>query len=229
MKDLTIVYYSANKLPEHIAQNFRRELVEAVGNMIPIISVTQKPIDLGKNICVGDIGQSYYNLYKQMYIGVQEVKTKYVATVEDDTLYVMEHFKYRPTSDDTISYNESMWFLDRDVFWNRKGTGTFGCIAPTQLLTKVLGQRYEKYPTEPMPRDSQKYKWRDPGQDDKLGFKNQKTERFKTKIPLITLCYWNATHGWPKHRSRTSKVVGSLKYWGSAVELRRKMEERRDR
>jgi len=224
MNDLTLIYYSANSLPENVAVNFRRELLNVTTNVFPIISVTQKPVDFGNNICVSEIGQSYYNLYKQMHIGVQAAKTKYVATVEDDTLYTMEHFAYRPSSDGIISYNKSMWFLDRNIFWNRGGTGTFGCIAPTKILYDTLEQRFRRFSIEPMPRDYQKYFWRDPGQDDQLGFKNQEIEIFSTRVPLITLCYFAATHGWPKRRQQTSKTTDRLEYWGNATELRRKME-----
>ena len=48
--DLTLVYYSANALPENVANNFRRELLNVTKGIFPIISVTQKPVDFGNNI-----------------------------------------------------------------------------------------------------------------------------------------------------------------------------------
>ena len=110
--DLTLLYYSAHTLPDKLEDSFRSELRSVVKRKYPIISVTQKPVRLGKNICVGDIGRSHYNCYKQIYIGVQNVKTKYVAMVEDDTLYSLEHFSHRPTSDNVFSFNHNMWFLE---------------------------------------------------------------------------------------------------------------------
>ena len=35
----------------------------------PIISVSQKPMDLGNNICVGDVERSSQNGYMQLLIG----------------------------------------------------------------------------------------------------------------------------------------------------------------
>lgn len=96
MNDLTLIYYTSNTNPEYFAGNVRNHLLQVTEGKIPIISVSQKPIDLGKNICAGEIGRSLYNLYRQVYTGALEAKTKYVALCEDDTLYNMEHFRHRP-------------------------------------------------------------------------------------------------------------------------------------
>jgi hypothetical protein len=223
MTDLTLLYYSANALPEQSAANFRNELLKTTEGAFPIISVTQKPIDFGKNICVGDIGQSYYNMYKQIHAGLQHTETKYVAMVDDDSLYNMEHFSYRPTSDDVFSYNKSMWFLDKTIFWTKDHAGGFSSIAPTKFLRDILGLRLTRFPEEPMPRNYQKYQWLEPGHEEPLGFRAQKMEYFKTKTPLITLCYWDATSGWPKRRQRGTKVAEELEYWGNAQELRNRL------
>lgn len=223
MDDLTIVFYSANRLPDAVADNFRRHLVEMAGKT-PIISVTQKPVELGRNICVGDIGQSYYNLFKQMLLGVREVKTPYVALAEDDTLYVPNHFEQRPSDDKTVAYNRNMWFLDTKTFWTKKHTGNFGLIASTENLLGLLEQRFERFPEEMLPRYYQKWFWMEFGQDDRLGFKNANTEVFETGIPLITFAYYGATYGKPKRRLRTSSEVSELPHWGDAQKLRQKLE-----
>ena len=223
MPDLTLLYYSANALSDVVSNNFRNELLRVVGDTYPIISVTQKPVSFGKNICVGEIGQSYYNLYKQMLAGLEHVETRYVATIEDDTLYTTEHLAHRPTSDDTIAYNRSMYFLDSHEFWTRGGTGTFGMIAPTAVLRSCLKRRYEKFPVEMMPRVYHKYFFMDPGQDDRCGLPNEKTEQFTTEIPLITLCYYGATFGRPKRHNQTSSGCTDLSHWGNAEVLRKKL------
>ena len=69
MNDLTIIYYTANHISDYFMANTKKQLIRAIGDA-PIISVSQKPMKLGKNICVGDIGRSGYNLYKQILIGV---------------------------------------------------------------------------------------------------------------------------------------------------------------
>lgn len=108
MSDITIVYYTDNRLDEGIAKRCRELLVEAA-NGIPIISVSQKPVDLGVNICVGEIGRSWVNLYKQLFAGVDAAKTKYVATAEHDCIYSTEHYAWEPPRDDVFYYNDNCW------------------------------------------------------------------------------------------------------------------------
>lgn len=221
--DLTLLYYSANTLPKNVEQNFQNALLKVVGNEFPIISVTQKHTEFGRNLFVGEIGQSYYNIYKQMYFGVQEVKTKYVAVIEDDSLYTAEHFTHRPSDDTVFSYNTNWWFLDPEVFWNRGHIGMFSCIATTKQMHKALKQRFDRFPMEPTPREYQKYFWMEFGKDEKLGFNNERVEFFATKEPLVTLCYYGATYGRPKRHKNTSTSVEELAPWGRATDLRKRI------
>ena len=222
--DLTLLYYSSNAMDEDMADNFRNHLVETVQGAYPIISVTQKPVSLGENICLGDIGQSSYNLYRQQYAGAQQVKTKYVAFAEDDCLYNMEHFSHRPSSDNVFSYNKNLWFLDKNIFWTKEHLGGFTTVVCNELLLDRLSEVFEKYPVEPLPRKDQKGFFLEPGtRDEELGLKKREIEFFSTEQPLITLCYWDATHGWPKRREKNSTVVEELENWGRADELRKKL------
>lgn len=223
MNDLTLLYYSSNALPENILDKFRDELIKTTNGELPIVSVTQKPTDFGQNICIGDIGQSYYNLYRQMYEGIKEVKTKYVALTEDDSLYNMEHFSWRPRNDDIILCNKNIYFLDKEFFWSKDHTGGFAFIAATALVREVLDMRFKRYPEEPMPRSYQKYQWKEIGQEETLGFRNRPIEYFETDSPLITLCYWDATSGYPKRREHNSIVEKELDIWGDAAELRKRL------
>jgi hypothetical protein len=224
MLDLTILYYSSGRMAPQMAENFRIRLQTVVEYTTPIVSVTQEPVNLGQNICVGDIGQSYYNLFKQQLIGLREVKTKWVAMAEDDTLYTASHFAHRPSSEQVIAYQRNMYFLDSRTFWTKKHAGMFGCIAPTAYILDILERRYARFPEEILPRHSQKWFWMDPGHDHRLGFEPANTEVFETDPPLITLAYYGATYGKPKRRSKTSHEVDELPYWGNALELRNKME-----
>ncbi len=62
-----IIYYTDNSLDEEFAKLFRQRLVNAAPG-IPIVSVSQKPIDFGHNICVGEIGRSLHMMWKQILI-----------------------------------------------------------------------------------------------------------------------------------------------------------------
>lgn len=107
---ITILYYSDNTLDSHIEKKCVDQLLVASEGK-PIVSVTQKPMDLGTNICVGEIGSSWLNLYKQLKIATENATTKYVAMAENDCLYTAEHYNWVPPRDDVFYYNENCWFV----------------------------------------------------------------------------------------------------------------------
>ena len=94
--DLTLLLATANLLPDETARRIRLALLYVTGNRYPVVSVSQKPLDFGYNICVGEIGVNKYNAYRQLYIGTLAVKTEYVAVVDDDVLYAPGHFEHYP-------------------------------------------------------------------------------------------------------------------------------------
>lgn len=108
--DRTILYLADNTLDEKIADLCKKQLLKEAGD-IPIVSVSQKPLDFGKNICVGEIGRSWMSLYKQQFEGLKAVKTKYVIIAEHDCLYTKEHFDFTPPTDDVFYYNSNCWFV----------------------------------------------------------------------------------------------------------------------
>lgn len=117
---ISIIYYTDNSLADDVDQFCRRELVKAAEGK-RIISVSQKPIALGDNICVGEIGRSHLSLYKQMYAGGLEAKTKYISLAEHDMGYTPEHFNWRPTDDGAFWYNVNHWFVQ----WGGKRHGEY--------------------------------------------------------------------------------------------------------
>jgi hypothetical protein len=81
---------------------------------IPIISVSQKPVSLGTNICVGEIGRSITSIFMQVLAGALAAETKYVAIAEQDNLYPKGCFSYRPPRDDTFYYNLNFLILHHE-------------------------------------------------------------------------------------------------------------------
>jgi len=199
MNDLTILYYTANTIQETTGQRVRDYLLKVTENQFPIISVSQKPINFGQNICVGQIGRSKYNCYKQILIGVKEVKTKYVACAEDDTLYAIDHFLYRP-QEGIFSYENNMWLAEENMFWRMDTTdrgGMWGCIAATETLLNNLSKRFAVYPVDPLPNKF--LFWGEPGKhDDQYGMENR-CELFESKNPTVVFTYRGSMGG---YRSR---------------------------
>ena len=55
MFDITAIYYTVNYISDYFAENIKKQILKVIDDM-PLISVSQKPIDFGQNICVGKIG-----------------------------------------------------------------------------------------------------------------------------------------------------------------------------
>lgn len=95
-KDLvTVIYYTSNKEKESFEQKIINDLKAKAGDL-PIISVSQKPIDLGTNICIGDVGANDMNLYNQVLTGCEAATTPFVLMAEADCLYPPEYFQFVP-------------------------------------------------------------------------------------------------------------------------------------
>jgi len=233
MNDLTIIYYTANTIKESVAQKVRDYLLKTTENKIPIISVSQKPLDFGKNICVGEIGKSKYNCYKQILVGAKAAKTRYVACAEDDTLYSKDHFNFRPPNKETFYYDTNMWFCTNDgeyYYWRKdilkdRG-GMWGCIVATETLVTNLTKRFSVYPVDPLP--SKSLHWGEPGyHDHQYGMKN-KAANFESEDPNVVFLYRESMGG--RHTILHNRLVptgndnisynlqsfgGASKLWGS--------------
>jgi hypothetical protein len=223
--DLTVIYYTANVLREPAFTNIQKILLEAIGDT-PLISVSQKPIKFGQNICMGPIGQSYLNIYKQMLVGVKAAKTKYVAMAEDDTLYSKEHFtKYTPR-DDEFAYDMARWALytwNPDIYSIKYRIVNSMLICPRNLLIEALEERFAKYPDEskiPLRYWSEfsKYeRW--------LGVTVRKQMQYTAEVPSIVLSHEDAIgFGYTGTAKRLGEVKAyDIPVWGKARQLYNKI------
>jgi hypothetical protein len=115
--DKSVLYLTDNSLDEKLAEFCRKQIIDNcesdvnIGFDFDIISVSQKPIIFGKNICVGEIGRSWLSLYKQMMAGLEACETKYIGIAEHDVLYSSEHLQWIPPTDDTFYYNHNCWLV----------------------------------------------------------------------------------------------------------------------
>ena len=221
MKDITLLYYTANVAPDNFTKNIRKHLLSWLPKEIPIISVSQKPIDFGYNICVGEIGQSIYNIYKQILVGAFKITTGYTAMCEDDSLYNLEHFNYRPKSD-TFAYNQNRLNVHKDIFFYRRRAGMCMCIVPTQLLIETLKRRFAEYPERPDGSHFRKENlvgFGEPGRCElKLGLPSVLMETFMTGTPTVTFSHKDGVGGIRKIMS-SDVVVAEDPYWGKAADL----------
>ena len=219
--DITIIYYTANKISDYFFNNTKKQLLKSAGN-ISIISVSQKPIELGENICVGDIGQSPINIYRQALIGAKTAKTKYIAMAEDDVLYSPEHFTKRPPSGvfGYSSSNQSIYSWDTQPIFSQKGRISLSSlICERKLFIEAMEEREAKYTKD---EDKPLHFWGEPGKYEKqLGVTVRKAEFFSTKIPNVIFSHTEAL-GFQYQGTRKAHGIHrreEIPYWGKAKDV----------
>lgn len=148
MSDITAILLTNDRLPEAWRKFHAEKLLEAIGDS-PLIIMSRVPSTLpGLNI-IQDCPPSKSNIFYQMLRGIREVKTKYVAIVEDDCLYGPSHFtEFRP-KDNELAYNQHRWsWYSWDPIYSLKNyiKTNATLIAPTALALEALEERFSKYP-----------------------------------------------------------------------------------
>ena len=217
MKNLTCIFYTANRTSDYFFGNVKKQLLKAT-NGIPIISVSQKPIKLGDNICVGDIGQSQLNIYRQALTGAKAAKTKYIALAEDDVLYHKSHFDYVPKND-TFAYDRNIWniytWTNPPVFSYKGRRNLNGLICNRELFIKVMEERFAKFNEDNFP----KHLFGEPGKYERqLGVKINKTEFYYPREPSIAFSHPTELSytGLGRRKKIGEKAREELSPWGSA-------------
>ena len=203
--------------------NVKDNLLRCLDDEIPLISVTHKPMNFGTNICVGDIGRSHLNIYRQILIGAKAATTPYVALCEDDIFYTPGYFRcYRPSSMEVFAYNYNKWGI---YSWTTPIYSYLGnlvvnqLISPRQYLIDAMEERFAKWTDESKLNLSW---WKDPGRERKeLGVTFRKTERFDTPEPSIVFSHEDAfgflNHG--KNKAHGALRKDYLEPWGHAKDM----------
>lgn len=223
--DLTIVYLTANLLKDEWTEYQRGVLLEAA-NGRPIISVSREPIKLGMNI-IDTEPRGISNIYFQLLRACKLADSHYIGVAEDDTLYVAEHFDYRPT-DDTFAYNKNRFNL---FAWSRKPTYFFKdrfsnstLIAPRQLLIEALEERFTKWPNGTPENHTGELGRRII--ENQLGVTHRKAQWFETEYSIIRVDH---EQGVDRLSRSHRKGYGPLKaydipYWGKAEDIIKKFK-----
>jgi hypothetical protein len=208
MSDLTILYYTANVIDKKIEAPVIRSLKK---HGYPIISVSQKPMELGTNILFKE-GRSIQNIYKQVLIGAKAAKTKYVALCEDDCLYTADHFKFRP--DKPFGYNLNRWLLHLtdNIFSYRKRPILSQCIAHREILIDNLEERFR------LSEIPKKYCGEMGCFEKQLGMSLYEFETFQTIKPNMVVCHKKGIMGrklWGKDADTQHEIPhwGKSDYW----------------
>lgn len=130
--DKGIVYYTDNILKESFAKIIRERLKLSAGD-IPIVWVSQKPIDEKNNI-VMHLRRSHESRTRQILEGLKQIETDMVFFAEHDVIYHPSHFDFAPPRDDIFYYNQNKW-------WLREGDGAAVCAENTTSLSQLVAYR----------------------------------------------------------------------------------------
>jgi len=209
----TVVYYTSNREDITFENNIRQNLQETIKD-IPLISVSQKPIDFGNNICVGDVGASNLNVFRQMQIGTEAAKTEFVILAEADYLHPKEYFEYEPKEQNIFYCAMPIYVLfinkgKQKIFSAKKRYCEGAIITGRDFLLECLEKMLDGQPMWSNSEISLPYLF-------ELG----KTETFYTTIPLVTFKTDAQLHRRVAHKVNTK--TRELPHWGSVNELMRK-------
>jgi len=211
MSDLTVIYYTSNREEESFEEKVKKKLLETSGG-IPIISVSHKPIDLGKNISIGMHKPTNVLLYHQVLLACKEAKTPFVISAEADFLYPLEYFNFTPTSSDRIyRYNNIrvLYKIHRGFYKKKYSEGAQ--IVSRRFLISLLENALKGIS---MFDDNPKYRQFFP-------YRNVPLEMFGGEIPCVTFKTGDSLHKYVTVEKEKPK--SELPYWGSASELRKEM------
>jgi len=211
---LTILYYTANREDENFASRIRENILSVSGGL-PIVSVSQKPLCFGKNICVGMHDNCYHNAARQVQIGLRAIDTPYVIAANSDTLYPPEYFQFKISGRGWVYRYNNVWvhytqFKGQPKFWF-KGVSHCAQVVDRELWLKRIDRVMDKLP-----------KWRIDKIDRISSIHFKHYEHMAADNPVITFKTRTGV------KSTTAVKRGhlpkySLPYWGSAKALREKM------
>ena len=217
-----IIYISSNredpKFEGKIISSFSRTLDGLVDNAeiemddLPTYSVTQKPMGLDNNVCVGNVGVSGFNFCRQLQMVVELAKVDYVISCEADCLYSPDYFTFIPPKLDRVYRNTNNYVLPyKKDYWYRKDSQTAFQVAGRDFLLNRLNYLLKDQPVW----DTEMKNF--PKEIGKPFLEEWDT--FKTKYACFQIKTGDSMRKQTRHEKES---IGELPYWGTAKEVREK-------
>jgi len=205
----TILYYSASTENFEFEQKIIEDLKKKAGD-IPIISITRKPLDLGTNICVGEVLVSYTNEWHQLLIGLKAAKTKFCIAAESDCLYPSDYFNFTPPEERMMYNYNNIWMIWKrhNGFWQKTGY----CEG-----AQICGREYWVERLEPLLPDKWEPYTRD--EENKLVRKIFPERKEFTGNPIIS---FKTGDGVSSRTTFVNKKIMEIPYWGQIKPLKDK-------
>jgi len=215
-KNATILYYTSNREGSRFEMRVKDNIREH-SQGLPIVSVSQYPIDFGENICVGDHGASGFNMFRQVQIGLEEIDTKFVISAEADCLYPPDYFEYRPPEDDKCYRNTNTWVMPqwRAFFWRKPEAATHAQIIGRDFYLARLNKLFEGAPDWSV-EEKNFPKERGLGED---VFEDDQIKYWEGENPVVQI----KTTRSMRHYTRSEREdTHELPYWGRGKAFRKK-------
>jgi hypothetical protein len=207
-----ILYYTSNQEKPEFEEKIRQTILQ--NSSMPIVSVSHKPLDFGKNICVGDVGVSEFNMLRQILIGCEASDDEFVYSAEADCLYPPDYFKFLPPKEACYRNNNTYIIgQGRKCYWKKPEGGTWCQVINREFYIKRLKFLLEG---EPMWAPEKKRFVKEKG----LKFFDS-YETFTTENPCISFKA-NGMHNY-SHSERID--IPELPFWGRADNLVKKYLE----
>jgi len=206
MASASVLYYSANTESPEFEQKVMDNIKKQASHL-PIISVTRKPVNLGKNICIGNTPVCYSNSFKQILIGLKEAKTDFCIAAESDCLYPPEYFTFIPPRKDKVYRytNLYVYFDGYGKFWKKRwveAAQMCGTIHWMESINKILERPYswEPEPFKFVFKEKDEYSWS--GENPVLTAKTRRGIGFKTGFirgAVEEIPYWGKSNNFKKY------------------------------
>lgn len=138
----SILYYTDNRLWDYIMIPVQQQILKSG---LPIISVSLKPIDFGKNIVINK-EPGVITMFHQILKGLQESKADFVFLAEHDVLYHESHWDFVPPREDVYYYNTNVWrwkYKTKTAVTYDKLISLSGLCASRELLLNHYTKRLE--------------------------------------------------------------------------------------
>lgn len=216
MNDLTVLYYTSNREVPEFEERIRANILMACGGL-PIVSVSQKPIDFGNNICVGDVGTSGFNMFRQCLIGLKAIKTKFTVMAESDCLYPPDYFRFIPPRSDKCYRNSNLYVMPqhRAFFWHKPEGATHAQVIGRDFYLERLAYLFQGAPEwsveeRNFPRERLR----------KVDvFEPDQIEYYDSPNPVVQI---KTSQSMRHHTHSERQDIHKLPYWGSGVTFRRR-------
>lgn len=207
----TVIYYSSNRENPQFEAKIVANILKVCGDL-PIVSVTHKPVDLGRNIVVGDVGVSGFNMFRQVLIGCQEATTDLVISAEADCLYPPDYFTFRPERLDVCYRNSNLYVMGhrRDYYYKKEEGATHAQVIGREFYIETLTKLFEGAPewcAEEKNFPKERYQKEDVVDE---------VTYYQTINPVVQIKTGDSMRHYT-HSDRTP--VYDLPYWGAGTEV----------